>query len=120
MENLEQQIHLRNIVSCLSEIKDYTHYLSYERYASDKELKNAIYRNISLAASEAVLLQRQGKKLAGLNCLTSLHDLRAFEEEQYSLYNLLINDVDFLSESFTAECERLQKESSTLSQMAVA
>lgn len=108
MENLEEQIHLRNIVSCLIELSDYTHYLSYERYLIDKELKKIIIDNLTLAASEADSLYHKGCKVEGLKYLSALKDPSAIEEENFAIYSLLQNDIDYIAEQIIKACESAQ------------
>lgn len=105
MERLEEQIHLRNIVSCLTELGDYIHYLSYERYLLDKELKKIIIDNLIFAASEASSLYKGGCKVEGLQYLSALKDSSAIEKENYAIYSLLQNDIDYLAQRIKEACE---------------
>jgi hypothetical protein len=110
MEKIEEQIHLRNIVSCLTELGDYVHYLSYERYLLDEELKRAIIENLTFAASEANNLYSQGCKVEGLQYLSALKDSSAIEEENFAIYSLLQNDIDYMAELIKEACESAQPE----------
>lgn len=108
MEKLEEQIHLRNIISCLSEIMDYSHYLSYERYVMDEELKKTIMNNLSFAAQEANSLYRKGSTIEGLQYLAGLTNTAALEKENFAMYSLLQNDIDYLAKNISEACELLQ------------
>lgn len=107
MEKLEEQIHLRNIVSCLKELGDYAHYLSYERYLLDKELKNVILRNLSLAAQEAQSLYNLGYKDNGVQYLAGLNSVTESEQEDFAIYSLLQNDLDFITDQLNTASHNL-------------
>lgn len=105
MERIEEQIHLRNIVSCLTEIGDYTHYLSYEQFLLDKDLKKVIIDNLTFAASEASNLYDRGCKVEVLQYLSALKDASAIEAENFALYSLLQNDLDYMADQIKKACE---------------
>lgn len=110
MEKIEEQIHLKNIISCLTELGDYTHYLSYEQLLLDKELKKVIIDNLSFAGREASNLYAQGCKVEGLQYLSALKDASAIEAENFALYSLLQNDIDYIADLIKEACESVQPE----------
>ena len=120
MEKIEAQIHLRNIVSCLNEISDYSHYLSYERYLLDKELKKIINSNLSLAAHEAKSLYTQGCEIEGLKYLAGLANSPSLEEESYAVYSLLQNDIDYMNERVKEAFSKLQEDVENISIISAA
>ncbi|MGK7390463.1 MAG: hypothetical protein ACNS60_08930 [Candidatus Cyclobacteriaceae bacterium M2_1C_046] len=110
MHKFEEQIHLRNIVSCLKELGDYAHYLSYERYTLDKELKNIILRNLSLAAQEAQSLYNLGYRQKDIQYLAGLSGMTEGDQEDFAIYSLLQNDLDFMMDHLAAEANKLAVE----------
>ena len=107
MGKLEQQIHLRNIITCLREIGDYSHYLSYERYLADKELKSIILQNLSLAAQEARNLYNIGYRNNGIQYLAGLYNTPEGEMEDFAIYSLLQNDLDFIADHLNLASKKL-------------
>lgn len=115
MHNIEEQIHLRNIVTCLKELGDYAHYLSYERFQDDKELKQIILGNLNLAAQEAQSLYNKGYSAHGIQYLAGLCNIPENMPEDFAIYSLLQNDLDFLTDEMNAASnEYAEKEQKVL------
>ena len=110
MERLEEQIHLRNIVSCLTQLSDYTHYLSFERYLLDRELKKVILDNLKYAGKEASYLYERGCKVEELKYLVALKDISAVQKDNFAVYSLLQNDLDYLADRIEETCRSIQQD----------
>ena len=112
-ESLSNQIHLHNIISCISEIEDVVDHESFESFSQDEEIRMTVYRTLMMLGIEASNVQKSNlSKRLSLDPLMSMKYadfINKLGKEYYAVYNFITNDLPFYKKAIEVYLKGLTK-----------
>lgn len=103
IESLTNQIHLHNIMSCISEIEDIIDQESFESFVQDEEVRMTVYRTLMMVGIETSNIRKsditQQLDLAPLLSMKDADFINKLGKEYYSVYSFVNNDLPFFKSS---------------------
>ncbi|MEL7006766.1 MAG: hypothetical protein AAFN93_29170, partial [Bacteroidota bacterium] len=98
-ETLSNQIHLRNIISCISDIEDMVDRESFESFDSDEEVRMPIYRSLMMLGIETSNIERSNfvrqLDMTALLSMKYADFINKLGKDHYAIYNFIKNDLPF-------------------------
>ena len=119
LKNLEDQIHLHNILSCISEVEEVADDISFDHFVQDEEARMMIYRNLIMLGIEAFNLQKNiNPKRLDLTSLASMKNadfMNRLGKEHYSIFCFISNDLPYLKRSIEQYIAKVNRDSASRS-----
>lgn len=103
IETFSNQIHLRNIISCISEIEHAMDDESFESFDGDEEVRMSIYRTLMMLGIETSNIENSDiNSKVDLTALLSMKYadfINKLGKDHYAIYHFIINDLPFFKKS---------------------
>lgn len=115
MPNVEDQIHLNNIITAINEIDGYTENMDMNQFLTDEETQGVVSRNLQMIGEAASLLSDELKEEYGHIDFEVLVGLKNswfnVEVERHGvLWDIIENDLPVIKEDVFAINEELSRD----------
>lgn len=107
MKNEEDQIHLRNMLSCIHEIENYCVDLDSDQLNND-EKRMQVFRNLAMLGMEARRVSIQHATIKTLKSFANADYINGLGRDVYAVANFIFNDLSFIKQSVVSISEKLQ------------
>ncbi len=111
MINLTKQIHLRNMLSCLTDIENCCTDTN-ERQLEDKELMGFLKINFIILGMEAFNSAIRHPVIETLKSFMCMDFDRDMGEDRYALYNFIVNDLESIKRTIMGMQDSVRNKSS--------
>jgi len=105
-ESFTNQIHLRNIISCIAEIEDMVDRESFESFDSDEEVRMPVYRSLMMLGIETANIEKSNfVRTLDMRALLSMKYadfINKLGKDHYAIYSFIKNDLPFFKNSIEA------------------
>lgn len=108
MENQQNQIHLNNIMSCISEIENNFTDLSHDQLLDD-EIRMALYRNLTMLGMEASRVDIVHPSITTLSSFEKADYINGLGKDMYAISNFIVNDLGYLKKSLLSMLSKSRK-----------
>lgn len=95
MEKPQNQIHLQNILKCITEIENTCVDLTQDQM-EDEELRMSLYRSLISVGMEAAKLDIQHPLVDTLKSFERADFINGIGRDTYAIFNFVVNDLEYL------------------------
>lgn len=119
MENLHNQIHLKNILSCIGEIESICADLTCEQL-EDEEFRMMLYRHLTMMGMEAGQVSTTHPAISTLKSFEKADYINGLGRDTYAISHFIINDLDFIKSSICTLLAKSHKSRPARNKLALA
>ena len=98
MKTLDDQIHLKNMLSCIDDIENYCPDLTPDELEED-DVKIPVYRSLTMIGIEASQLFGKYPVLNVLQSFKKADFIDGIGQDVYAMYNFIVNDLGSLKQA---------------------